>query len=60
MNYYEKRYYTVYHAAEDKTFIMCEDFEDDDIVSTEVVGFHYGEPMEDSFHYIGKCKACFK
>ena len=54
---YNKNYYTVYHTNEDKTFIMCEMYRNDDIMSVEVVGFHYGEPNADSFDFIGKCKA---
>ena len=59
MNYYEKRYYTVYHASEDKTFIMCDTLKNDDVVSVEVCGFHFGEPYSGSFSFIGRSIATF-
>lgn len=59
MKHFRKNYYTTYHAAEDKTFIMCECWEDENIISVEVVGFHFGEPDKYSFDFIGKCKAEF-
>lgn len=60
MNFYEKKYYTVYCRSEDKTFIMCDFWRDDELISVEVVGFHYGEPTKESFRFIGKYKATFE
>lgn len=51
---------TVYAPAADITFIMRETTRDGEPVSTEVVGFYYGEPDEESTqHFIGKLKAEF-
>jgi hypothetical protein len=49
----------VYHPNEDMTFILKETTSaEGDPISTEVVGFYYGEPDEESTkHFIGKLKA---
>ena len=52
---------TTYAPSTDITFILQETCaEDGDPISTEVVGFYYGEPDEKSTdHFIGKLKAEF-
>lgn len=49
----------VYAANEDMTFILKETTNPEgDPISTEVVGFYYGEPDDESTkHFIGKLKA---
>lgn len=46
--------YTIYSESSDMTFIL-EDVIDDggDIISTEVLGFHFGEPDDESLKCIG-------
>lgn len=50
--------YTVYSKESDLTFIMEDTYNNDDLVSTEVKGFYYGEP-KDKFtkEYYGELKA---
>lgn len=55
---YTKEYYAVYSREEDKTFILCDETKNG-IRSIEVVGFHFGEPDEWSFDFIGNTKATF-
>ncbi len=51
---------TAYAQQADMTFILLETYENSEITSTEVVGFYFGEPNDDSTqHYIGKLKAEF-
>lgn len=53
--------YAVYSPTADMTFIVKSVFIGEEIKSTEVVGFHFGEPYEDSVkHFSGKRKAKFK
>jgi hypothetical protein len=49
----------VYTPSEDMTFILRETMNTEgDPISTEVVGFYYGEPDDESTNYfIGKLKA---
>lgn len=50
--------YTVYAPDGDMTFIMKDIFDGDEVISTEVVGWHFGEPDENSIKsYVGKLKA---
>lgn len=52
--------YSVYSADGDMTFIMKDVFDGDEVISTEVVGWHFGEPSETiTPAYIGKLKATF-
>lgn len=49
---------TTYAPDTDMTFILRETLQGEEFVSTEVVGFYYGEPREDLTNkYIGKVKA---
>lgn len=50
---------TEYSASGDMTFILRETTSaEGDPISTEVVGFYYGEPNElETRHYIGRLKA---
>lgn len=58
----KKEIYSVYSADGDMTFIMEETTDrNGDYISTEVVGFYYGEPTEEDTKYFkGKRKAKFK
>lgn len=51
----------VYAPEGDMTFIMKETWtEDGELVSTECVGWYYGEPSdEDNLAFIGKLKAMY-
>lgn len=52
--------YTVYASSDDITFIMQDTYVDGEYKSTEVIGFHYGEPFEKSIEvFSGKFKAEF-
>lgn len=43
-----KEIYTTYAPSADITYIMCDTYEGEEIKSTEVVGWYYGEPDEES------------
>ena len=50
--------YTAYAETTDMTFIMCDTYNGDDLVSTEVIGFYYGMPEVNlTNEYIGNLKA---
>ena len=52
--------YTTYASDTDITFILADVIEQDEIISTEVLGFYYGSPNDaDTENYIGKLKATF-
>lgn len=55
----KKEYYTVYSREGDMTFIMVDVYNaEGEPMSTECVGWHYGEPYADSVaDFIGKLKA---
>lgn len=56
-----KKRYTLYSNEGDITFIMEDIFINGEVRSTEVIGFHYGEPNEDSISsFSGKRKAQFE
>lgn len=58
METYEK--YTVYAPEGDLTFIMQDTYVDGELKSTEVIGFHYGEPDGNSIEcFSGNTKAKF-
>ena len=49
---------TTYAPDTDITFILIETYQNEDPISTEVVGFYYGQPNEeDTERYIGNLKA---
>lgn len=52
-----RKIYTVYSAEGDMTFIMKDTYKGEDVVSTECVGWHFGEAHEGSEEFIGKLKA---
>lgn len=53
----KKEKYTVYSDS-DITFIMEDTYKNGEYKSTEVIGFHYGEPYENSVKdFSGKLKA---
>ena len=58
----KKELYAVYADRDDITFIMEETTnENGDLISTECVGFYYGEPTEkDTKFFKGKLKATFE
>lgn len=52
--------YTVYSNDSDITFIMENTYSGDDLVSTEVKGFYFGEPEDElTKNYYGELKANF-
>ena len=58
METYER--YTLYAPDGDMTFVMQDNYVDGEYKSTEVVGFHYGKPDENSIEwYSCKLKAEF-
>lgn len=49
--------YTVYASNDDMTFIMKDTFDGEEIKSTEVIGWYYGEPNDEETKYFsGKLK----
>lgn len=55
-----KERYTVFADEADLTFIMQDTYIDGKYKSTEVIGFHYGQPNEKSIAWFsGKTKAEF-
>lgn len=58
----KKELYSVYAQSADMTFIMEETTDKNgNYISTEVVGFYYGEPTEEDTQFFkGKRKAEFK
>lgn len=55
-----EEFYTVFSPDGDMTFVMKDTFKGEEPISTEVIGFHYGEPDEDSIEdYKNKPKATF-
>lgn len=56
----KKEIYTAYASNSDMTFIMCDTYEGENIKSTEVVGWYYGEPEDEAtVAFTGKTKACY-
>ena len=54
----EQSIYTVYAPNDDMTFIMRDTNDGDEPISTEVVGWYYGEPnKENTEFFVGKLKA---
>lgn len=50
--------YAVYQENADITFIMKDVFDaSGEPISTECVGWHYGEPYEKTLNYVGRLKA---
>ena len=56
MREYTKTYYTIYIQSEDKTIIFADTLSGDKVIATEISGFHFGEPDEHSFAFIGSIK----
>lgn len=58
-----KEIYTAYAAENDMTFIMCDTYENaskEKLLSTEVIGFYFGEPTEEATkEFPGSLKADF-
>ena len=53
--------YAVYASVGDMTFIVQDTYKNGELLSTEVIGFHYGEPDANSVDwYSGKRKARYK
>lgn len=53
--------YGVYAAEMDATFIMVDTYKDEEIISSECVGWYHGEPSEkDNEYFTGKLKATFE
>ena len=52
--------YEVYAEENDMTFIIRDTFECENLLSTEVIGFYFGEPDGDKTpYYIGNLKSTF-
>jgi hypothetical protein len=43
----KKEIYTTYAPNTDITFIMCDTYKGEDVVSTSVVGWYHGEPDDE-------------
>ena len=58
----KKELYSVYAESADMTFVMEETYtEKGELISTDCVGFYYGEPTEeDTKFFKGKLKATFE
>lgn len=57
----EKKLESCYSPSYDITFIMEETYKDGEIISSEVKGFYYGEPDEESTKkFNGKLKAKYE
>ena len=53
--------YAMYQNEYDVTFIMVDTWEDDEIISTECVGWYYGHPNEeDNDKFVGKLKGTYE
>ena len=46
-----KEYTACYSEETDMTFIVCDEWNGEEIISTEVVGFYYGKPNKESTEY---------
>ena len=56
----KKEEYSIYNELHDMTFIMVDEWLDDEIISTECMGWYYGSPnKEDNEQFIGKLKAIY-
>ena len=57
----KKDKYGIYQENYDITFIMVDTWEDDEIISSECVGWYHGEPNEeDNEHFIVKLKGTYE
>lgn len=57
----KKEKYGVYQHNYDITFIMVDTFKNEEIISSECVGWYHGEPTEqDNEYFTGKLKATFE
>lgn len=53
--------YGVYSHEMDATFIMIDTYKDEEIISSECVGWYHGEPTEeDTEYFTGKLKATYE
>lgn len=53
--------YEIYSKDSDITFILEDTFSDNELISTEVKGFYYGEPTKfDTQVFYGQLKADYK
>ena len=53
--------YGIYQANYDRTFIIIDTYKDDEIISSECVGWYHGEPnKEDNEFFTGKLKASYE
>lgn len=56
-----KEYTACYSEESDMTFIVCDEWNGDDLIATEVVGFYFGIPVEElTQEYIGSLRAEFE
>ena len=54
----EKKLESCYSPYYDITFIMEEIYKDGEVISSEVKGFYYGEPDEESTKYFNGKRKC--
>lgn len=47
----EKTYEAHYAESADMTFIVMTEWDGEEVTATEIVGFYYGEPNEESTEY---------
>lgn len=59
MNSTKEDVYNIYSSEGDMTFIMKDTYDEDgELLSTECIGWYYGEPTaEDNITFAGKLKA---
>ena len=56
----EQNKYGIYQKNYDITFIMVDTYENEEIISSECVGWYHGEPSEeDNEHFTNKLKATY-
>ena len=57
----KKEEYSIYNETHDITFIMVDTWEDDEIISTECMGWYFGHPTkENNKDFIGKLKVAYE
>ena len=55
-----KEYTACYSESADMTFIVCDEWNGDDLIATEVVGFYFGVPTAKGTQmFIGDLRAEF-
>lgn len=56
-----KEYVGCYSEEADMTFIVCDEWEGEELIATEVVGFYYGVPSTEATNrFIGDLRADYR